>query len=120
MPEECAFEAWINPELFLSAKKPKALRRRTRKVVLREQKERRKMGNALRYRIMRRDGFACVLCGATAPDEKLVVDHVMPIARGGKTESTNLRTLCSRCNTGKGTKLERRTNQCHPRTTPTD
>lgn len=37
---------------------------------------------------------------------KLHVDHIMPISKGGKTEPSNLRTLCIDCNLGKGAKIE--------------
>ena len=70
-------------------------------------KERSKMTKSMRYDIMRRDNFHCVLCGATTNDGKqLVVDHIIPIAKNGKTIESNLRTLCVDCNAGKGTKLE--------------
>lgn len=70
--------------------------------------QRRLMSDSLRYDVMKRDGFKCVLCGATASDgAKLHVDHIIPIAKGGKTEMSNLRTLCDRCNLGKGVKLEK-------------
>lgn len=66
------------------------------------------MSDSLRYDVMKRDGFRCVLCGATVADgAKLHVDHIMSIAKGGKTEMSNLRTLCDRCNLGKGVKLEK-------------
>lgn len=70
--------------------------------------QRRLMTDSLRYNVMKRDGFRCVLCGATAKDEnvKLHVDHITPISKGGKTELSNLRTLCERCNLGKGNKIE--------------
>ena len=67
--------------------------------------ERAKMTDSLRYDILRRDGFKCCICGATAEDGiKLHVDHIKPVAKGGKTEKSNLRTLCDRCNHGKGAK----------------
>lgn len=56
---------------------------------------------ALRYEILRRDNHACRYCGATAPDVKLTVDHVMPVALGGKTAADNLVTACADCNAGK-------------------
>ena len=66
------------------------------------QEEREKMTLSLRYDILRRDGFRCVLCGATADDGvKLHVDHIIPVSKGGKTVPSNLRTLCDRCNFGK-------------------
>ena len=72
-----------------------------------KKQERAKMTDSLRYDIMRRDGFRCVLCGRSAGDGvELEVDHITPISRGGKTEKSNLRTLCKSCNRGKGAKIE--------------
>lgn len=66
------------------------------------QVERSKMSDALRYKVLTRDGHRCVICGATAQDGvKLHVDHIIPVSKGGKTELNNLRTLCERCNLGK-------------------
>ena len=71
------------------------------------QKERSLMTDSLRYDILRRDGFRCQICGATAQDGvKLHVDHIIPVSKGGKTEPSNLRTLCDRCNLGKSDKIE--------------
>lgn len=78
----------------------------------REQKEtksyqRRIMTDSLRYDIMKRDGFHCVLCGRGAEDGvKLHVDHIIPVSKGGKTTPDNLRTLCERCNLGKRDKYD--------------
>ena len=61
------------------------------------------MTDKLRYQVLCRDGHRCVLCGASAKDGvKLHVDHIIPVSKGGKTELSNLRTLCERCNLGKG------------------
>lgn len=63
----------------------------------------------LRYDVLRRDRFRCVICGAS-PSAKvgcdLHVDHVHPVTLGGMTTIANLRTLCSECNIGKGAKVE--------------
>ena len=73
----------------------------------RRKRERSKMSDKLRYSIMRRDGFKCVLCGRKADDGiKLHVDHIIPVARGGTTVESNLRTLCEDCNWGKSDSLE--------------
>ena len=67
------------------------------------------MTDSIRYDVMHRDGFRCVLCGASPkndPNIILHVDHILPLAKGGKTEMSNLRTLCERCNLGKRDKLE--------------
>lgn len=55
----------------------------------------------LRYEVLRRDNHTCRYCGASAPDVKLVVDHVIPEALGGKSEPGNLVTACEPCNSGK-------------------
>lgn len=69
--------------------------------------ERSKMTPSLRYDVLKRDHFTCVLCGATAREgAKLHVDHIVPISRGGKTEFENLRTLCESCNLGKSDKYD--------------
>lgn len=54
-----------------------------------------------RFEVMRRDGHACRYCGAMAPDVKLHVDHVMPVALGGTDKPDNLVTACVDCNAGK-------------------
>lgn len=69
--------------------------------------ERSKMSDSLRYDILQRDGFRCTLCGASQSDGvTLHVDHIRPVSKGGKTEPSNLRTLCSRCNFGKSDKYD--------------
>ena len=71
------------------------------------EEERSKMTNSLRYDVLKRDGFRCVLCGASADDgAKLHVDHIIPVSKGGQTTMGNLRTLCDRCNTGKRDKYD--------------
>lgn len=59
------------------------------------------LSKRLRYEVMRRDGHTCRYCGAKAPDVELTVDHVVPVALGGKNEPTNLVTACRECNAGK-------------------
>lgn len=69
--------------------------------------QRKIMSHSLRYDIMKRDGFRCVLCGRSANDHvTLHVDHILPVSKGGKTEYGNLRTLCSDCNMGKRDKYD--------------
>lgn len=75
--------------------------------VVKRKRERSLMTPSLRYDIMRRDGFKCVLCGRTADDGvKLHIDHIIPVSKGGKTVRENLRTLCEDCNLGKSDKIE--------------
>lgn len=59
------------------------------------------VSKALRYQIFRRDNNTCRYCGASAPGVKLVIDHVVPEALGGKSVPENLVTACDPCNNGK-------------------
>ena len=69
--------------------------------------QRKKMTDSIRYDVLKRDGFKCVLCGRSAQDGvKLHVDHILPVSKGGKTEMSNLRTLCQTCNMGKRDKYD--------------
>jgi hypothetical protein len=54
-----------------------------------------------RFEVFKRDGFRCQYCGAAAPDVLLVVDHLLPVAKGGKNNLLNLVTACQPCNAGK-------------------
>jgi hypothetical protein len=56
---------------------------------------------SVRFCVLRRDGFRCVYCGATAGEQKLHVDHVHPRSKGGRDDESNLVTSCEACNLGK-------------------
>ncbi len=63
----------------------------------------------LRYKVLSRDNFICVICGdhpASNPKCKLHIDHILPFSKGGKTKIENLRTLCNKCNIGKSDNIE--------------
>ncbi len=69
--------------------------------------ERGEVSDSMRYDIMQRDNFKCVICGASAQiGARLHVDHIVPVSKGGKSVPSNLRTLCERCNVGKSDKIE--------------
>lgn len=64
---------------------------------------------SLRYKVLSRDRFRCVICGrspAKDPNIELHVDHIKPWSKGGQNTEKNLRTLCFDCNLGKGAKIE--------------
>ena len=63
-------------------------------------KEQRKiMTKALRDEIAARDNYTCQICGKYMPDGVgLHIDHIIPIAKGGKSIPSNLQVLCSKCN----------------------
>lgn len=70
--------------------------------------QRQLMTKALREFIKNRDNYTCVYCSASVlkePNLLLEVDHIHAVSRGGRTEETNLQTLCWRCNRTKGAKI---------------
>lgn len=96
-----AFSKWVNkgkkitehPCLIIPNVKKKTIKRRHIK-------------DGLRYKVLKRDKFKCVLCGkspVTDPKIILHIDHIKPISKGGSETMKNLRTLCSECNLGKMT-----------------
>lgn len=68
-------------------------------------KTKRNISERQRFRILVRDGFRCMSCGATplaTVGVELHVDHVLPWSLGGETVDENLQTKCKQCNLGKG------------------
>lgn len=68
-----------------------------------ERKTRRPLSPKLRLAVLERDGFCCRLCGRSAQTHgvALEVDHIIPVARGGSNDMSNLQALCEDCNAGK-------------------
>lgn len=50
-----------------------------------------------------RDKFKCVYCGKSS--NRLTIDHVIPVSKGGKTTFDNCVTSCRVCNSKKGNRL---------------
>lgn len=70
--------------------------------------QRRLMTPSLRHEIMVRDDFTCQICGKQMRDGVgLQIDHIIPVAKGGKTVPSNLQVLCSKCNGSKGAKTRK-------------
>ena len=67
--------------------------------------ERKKLTKTQRFEVFKRDGFKCQYCGRSAPEVILEVDHIIPVAEGGKNDILNLITSCKDCNRGKGKRL---------------
>lgn len=72
---------------------------------IQQRKTSRVIASGLRFEILKRDNYKCMLCGrspAVNPKVKLHVDHIKPWSKGGETVRGNLQTLCEDCNLGKG------------------
>lgn len=49
--------------------------------------------------------FTCLCCGRREPEIKLTADHVVPLARLGRDDISNIQPLCGRCNRVKNVKI---------------
>ena len=66
------------------------------------------MTKKLREFIKNRDNFTCCTCGNSThvePNLLLEIDHIIPVAKGGRTVEDNLQTLCWKCNRAKSDKI---------------
>jgi len=85
-----------------------SLKRRVGLVAANSYEARRKEANAVisewefRLMIFSRDGFKCKSC---ASPNRLSVDHIIPVVKGGSDDPSNLQTLCLPCNLSKGPRL---------------
>lgn len=63
---------------------------------------RKSLSDKTRFEVFKRDSFKCQYCGRAASEVILEVDHVKPVAKGGKNQLLNYVTACRDCNAGKG------------------
>ena len=56
------------------------------------------ISGTLRYEILKRAKFRCELCGISAEQKALEVDHIIPRNSGGTDDESNLQSLCYSCN----------------------
>ena len=56
------------------------------------------ISGTLRYEILKRAKFRCELCGISAEQKALEVDHIIPRNSGGTDYESNLQSLCYSCN----------------------
>jgi 5-methylcytosine-specific restriction endonuclease McrA len=48
--------------------------------------------------------WRCAICATSITEGKFHLDHIVPLARGGKHEKTNVQLLCATCNVRKSAK----------------
>ncbi len=56
------------------------------------------ISGTLRYEILKKAKFRCELCGISADEKALEVDHITPRNNGGTDDISNLQALCYSCN----------------------
>lgn len=58
--------------------------------------------------VLQRDKYQCQSCGKTTVEINLTIDHIIPLARGGQNDISNLQTLCFVCNQQKTDNIDPR------------
>lgn len=70
-----------------------------------KKKNRKKYSEDVRWMIYNRAGGRCQLCGRKITYEELTLDHIVPLAMGGKDCVSNLQAADAACNGFKGSIL---------------
>jgi diadenosine tetraphosphate (Ap4A) HIT family hydrolase/5-methylcytosine-specific restriction endonuclease McrA len=61
----------------------------------------RPISGSVRYEVLSRAKFKCELCGISADEKNIEVDHIFPKSLGGKDDLSNFQALCYSCNAAK-------------------
>ena len=69
--------------------------------VLKKERAKARQLKASQWWKRKRAGGVCYYCKGQFPPKELTMDHVIPIARGGRSEKFNLVPCCKMCNTKK-------------------
>ncbi|MEM3099708.1 MAG: HIT domain-containing protein [Nitrososphaerales archaeon] len=64
-------------------------------------KDQKVIPGSMRYEVLKAAKFRCHLCGISADEKALEVDHIIPRNKGGKTVLENLQAPCYTCNSQK-------------------
>jgi ATP adenylyltransferase len=64
-------------------------------------KNRNAVSGTIRYEVLKRAAFRCELCGVSADEKALEVDHITPKNLGGQDSINNYQALCYSCNATK-------------------
>ncbi|MGI0479298.1 HNH endonuclease [Geminocystis sp. CENA526] len=62
----------------------------------------------VRKYVYNRDKYQCQSCGKKFAETTLNIDHIIPLAKGGSNDISNLQTLCSHCNQQKKANIDSR------------
>lgn len=62
--------------------------------------------DSVRQYVYQRDRHQCQKCGKQKLETQLSIDHIIPLAKNGSNDISNLQTLCLNCNQKKGSKRD--------------
>jgi len=74
------------------------LKKRGERVWEHRSKNRSYISGSVKFKVLKRAGFRCELCGISADEKALEVDHIEPKNLGGEDSINNYQALCYSCN----------------------
>lgn len=74
-----------------------------KKTIIKERQKARELRQSNWWKNLLSKGL-CYYCGQHFSKNELTMDHIVPIARGGKSTKNNIVVSCKACNTKKGLK----------------
>ena len=77
------------------------IRKRGENIWEHRRRNRRPVPGSIRYEVLKRAKFLCELCGISAEEKALEVDHITPKNLGGEDSINNYQALCYTCNAQK-------------------
>lgn len=69
-------------------------------------KKRKSFNQSTRKDILHKNNCRCNICGRELDEKHFTIDHIVPLAKGGGNEKTNLAPVCKQCNRIKADKYE--------------
>lgn len=101
--KECVYQRYKENTMQWERDNPEGHRLRESK--RRARKRDATVGKIVFEDILIRDGAVCHICTLHVPLDEIVLDHVIPLARGGEHSQDNLKVSHRSCNARKHTKL---------------
>lgn len=97
---QVCYSEWLKQKAIAESRRESWYRNRPW-VIRRSKRVRRSISKLQRLSFL--NGKCCARCGSSGD---LQVDHIVPLARGGKDNLSNWQPLCGTCNRRKGSRLE--------------
>ena len=67
----------------------------------------RSIPRVVQFRVLKRENQICAECGNSVKDTEIEFDHIIPWAKGGSSDESNIRLLCKGCNRKRGAAFEK-------------
>lgn len=67
----------------------------------------RSIPRSIQFKVLLRENQVCSICKKPVSPDEIHFDHIIPWSKGGPTEESNIRLLCSECNQKRGNQFER-------------